>query len=183
MDVNDQIATNVGLVYQQLHRFKLSNDQDAESYAYEALHKAVITFNSEAGAAFSTYATCVIANALRVHLRKLNKKRQLHIVSYDEPVSPDDDDQRCLVDTIIYNDTAESTVIEKELREAVNVAFNKVFKTLSPTHSKVVTMWYKSKYDMSQKEIAEALHITQATVSIALSSFKHKLRMELEEYL
>ena len=87
MEVNDKIAANTGLIYKQLTAFNLLYDQDAESFAHEALWRAVKTFDESAGVAFSTYAVCCINNELRKHLRTLNRKRQLDVVSYDAPLS------------------------------------------------------------------------------------------------
>lgn len=182
MDINDQIAANLGLVYQQLIRFNLKDDQDAESYAYEALYKAVTTYDAAAGAAFSTYATCVIANTLRMHVRKANKKRQLEVVSYDTPVS-DEEYSGAFVDMLRQAEDTESTVLFNELSDVVANAFSDIYDTLSDTHKKIVSMWYESDYKMTQTEIARTLHLSQAMVSRVLSSFKYKLRVELEEYM
>ena len=182
MDINDQIAANLGLVYQQLIRFNLTTDQDAESYAYEALYRAIITYDTSAGTAFSTYAVCVIANELRKHLRTLNKKRQLDIVSYDTPVS-EDENAGAYVDTLRQAEDTESTVLFHELSGVVEESFNKVYDTLNETHRKIISMWYESDYKLTQSEIAKALHLSQPTVSKALSHFKYKLRLELEEYM
>lgn len=185
MDINDKIAANRGLIYQQLTRFNLQYDQDAESYAYEALYRAVITYNENAGAAFSTYAVCVIANALRKHLRTLNKKRQLDVVSYYETISAacNSDD---LIDAIPMPDAetdAEAVVIFKEFNCVVNKAFKKALKTLPSLQQSIVTTWYTSDCKMTQSELARALHTSQPTVSKALSVFKYRLKLELEEYM
>lgn len=182
MDINDQIAANLGLVYQQLIRFNLTDDQDAESYAYEALYKALTTYDESAGTAFSTYAICVISNTLRMHIRKINKKRQLDIISYNAPLS-DDEDSGTVIDKIKHADDTESTALFNELSGAVNDAFLKVYSTLNDTHKKVIYMWYESDYKLTQKEIATALRVSQPMVSRVLSGFKYKLRVELEEYL
>lgn len=182
MDINDQIAANLGLVYQQLRRFNLQDDQDAESYAYESLYRAVITYDKNAGTAFSTYATCVISNALRMHIRKLNKKRQLDVISYNIPLS-DEEDSGTIVDKIKYFEDTESTVLFNELHGAVSEAFIKVYETLNDNQKKAIFMWYESDYKMTQMEIAKALGVSQAMVSRTLSGFKHKLKIELEEYM
>ena len=182
MDINDQIAANLGLVYQQLIRFNLKDDQDAESYAYEALYHAILTYDKSAGAAFSTYAVCVIANELRKHLRTLNKKRQLDVVSYDEPTAQNDDSYT-LIDTIKHGEDAEATVLFTELSGAASEAFKRVYATLPDNHKKVISMWYDSDYKIKQTEIAKVLQLSQPMVSRILSSFKYKLRQELEEYM
>lgn len=180
-NINDIISDNTGLVYQQLHRFKMIDDQDAESLAYEALYKAALTYNGTA--AFSTYATCVIANALRMHIRKLNRKRQLDTVSYNALISEDAEDSGTFLDLIVQEDETEATVLFNELNGAVADAFNTIYSTLSDLHKKIILMWYESDYKVSQREVAIALNVSQALVSRAISSFKYKLRVELEDYL
>lgn len=182
MDINDQIARNKGLIYKQLHSFQLTYDQDAESIAYEALHKAILTYNKDAGTAFSTYATCVINNALRHHLRSLNKKRQLEVISYYAPLSPDDKDSTCLVDVLVHPDDAESILIDRESRVVINRAFNEEYLLLSDTHKKVVDLFFIVG-DMKQQDIAKAAGVTQATVSKIISAFRHRLKIRLEELM
>lgn len=182
MDINDQIAENLGLVYQQLRRFKLLDDPDAESFAYEALYKAVLTYDESTGYAFSTYAVCIIANALRKHLRTLNKKRQLHVISYEEPLDRHTDEGH-LVDVLVHAEDTESQIMRNELHEVSMEAFDEILETLSDRHRLIITKWYESEFKLTQTEIAKALGISQATVSKALSAFKHKLKVRLEEYL
>lgn len=182
MDVNDKIAANLGLVYQQLARFNLTNNQDAESFAYEALYRAVITFKEDAGNAFSTYAVCVIANELRKYLRTVNKKRQLEVISYYETIRTDSK-ELYLVDTIKSAEDTESLVLFEELSETVREAFIKVLLKMSDTQRKVVTLWYKTGCEMTQCEIANVLNVAQPTVSRAISIFKYKLKTELEDYV
>ena len=182
MDVNDKIAQNRGLIYKQLHAFQLLYDQDAESFAYEALHNAVLTYDKNAGAAFSTYATCVINNALRHHIRSLNKKRQLDVVSYYTPLSPDDEDSACLVDVLVHPDDAESVLIDKESRAIIRRAFSEEYNLLSDKHKKVAYLFFVAS-GMTQQDIAKSAGVTQATVSKIISAFRHRLKVRLEELM
>ena len=182
MDINDKIAANKGLVYKQLHAFQLLYDQDAESFAYEALYNAIRTYDEKAGAAFSTYATCVINNALRHHLRSLNKKRQLEVVSYYTPLSPDEEDSICLVDVLVHPEDAESVLIDKEARTTINKAFSEEYASLSDKHKLVVDLFFIEN-NMTQQEIAKAANVTQATVSRIISAFRHRLKVRLEELM
>lgn len=181
MDINDQIAANVGLVYKQLHRFNLVYDQDAESLAYEALYKAILSYNADTGNALSTYATCVIANALRMHLRSKNKKRQLEVISYDEPIADCEDYYR--VDTLRHADSTESLILNAELRDKIEEAKLIVLDGLTDTQRKVILLRYEADNPLTQREIAETLKVSQATVSKAISIFKYRLSKELEDYL
>lgn len=179
MDVNDQIAKHSGLIYKQLTAFNLLYDQDAESFAYEALHRAVLTFKPEAGNAFSTYAVCCINNELRKHLRTLNRKRQIEIVSYDAPLTSDE--SYCLADTLEQPESVEQTLISEESSRYIIAAFKTEYALLSPKHQRVVRMFYGYEGKVTQREIATSVGVTQATVSKIVSAFKHRVKLRMEE--
>lgn len=182
-NINDIISDNTGLIYQQLHRFKMIDDQDAESLAYEALYKAATTYDADAGSAFSTYATCVIANALRMHYRTCNKKRQLHTLSYNALVS-DDDESKTFEGMLTDSNTAEHNLLTSERSERIAAALNKVRSDLVvDSHIRIFDLWCDSDYIMKQSDIARELKVTQPCVSRVLSNIKYRLRVELEDYL
>lgn len=182
MDINEQIRSNLGLVYKQLHRFNLVDDPDAESFAYEALYKAIITYNSASGNAFSTYAVCVIANSLRLHIRNKTKKRQIVTISLNTPIGTDED-SIYLMDTIETKDSVEDILITKELSKKANECIAHILSEANETTRSIITEWYASDFRLPQKEIANKLGVSQAYVSRAISNFKYKLKVELEDYL
>ncbi len=179
MDINDQIAQHTGLVYKQLTVFNLLYDQDAESFAYEALYRAALTYDSTAGTAFSTYAVCCINNELRKHLRTINKKRQLDVVSYDAPISPND--AYCLADTLEHPESVEQTLLSEEASRRIVAAFKAEYELLSAKYKKVIRMFYGYDGKATQKEIATSVGFTQATVSKIVSAFKHRVKLRMEE--
>lgn len=181
MDVNDKIFENTGLVYKQLHAFQMLYDQDAESFAYEALYNAVVTYDDKTGTAFSTYAVCCINNALRKHLRTLNKKRQLDIVSYDAPITADDD-STAMIDVIPQLYTVEDTLLCTESCKFIRSVLVEEYEKLSEKHRLIVRLFLTKKADMNQQAIAKAAGVTQATVSKIVSAFRHKVKQRLEEY-
>lgn len=181
MDVNDKIAMHKGLIYKQLHAFQLLYDQDAESFAYEALHKAVLTYDAATGTAFSTYAVCVINNALRHHLRSLTRKRQLDVVSYYTPVAHGDKELP-LLDTLIQYESTEDCLINSERCSYILDAVYAEYELLSDKHKKIVRAFYDNA-SLNQQEIAKAAGVTQATVSKVISAFRHRLKVRLEELM
>lgn len=182
-DVNDRIAANTGLVYQQLTRFQMLNDQDAESFAYEALYRAVITFDESSGTTFSTYAVCCISNALRKHLRTFNRKRTLDVISYHEPIATEyDGDDIYLIDVLANTvDDAETSFIRNEECTRIYRAFEAERALLSPLHRKIIDIFYESDGKMPQKEVGVRVGTSQVTVSRAISQFRHRLKNRLEE--
>lgn len=181
-DLDTLIADNMGLVYTQLHRFNRMNDDEAFSQAMEALMNAARTFDASKGFKFSTYATVCIYNALGCYLRTLNKKRQILLVSYDEYLDNSEDLQ--LIDTLASDEpTPEEAILKEEQIIYVRKAFAKVLSEITnPTAKRVIEYWASQDFETSQTDMAKALGIAQPTVSRALSAFKHKMRLEMEEY-
>jgi RNA polymerase sigma factor (sigma-70 family) len=182
-DINDIISDNLGLVYSQLKRFELLHDQDAESAAYEALYNAVKTYDSNSSTKFSTYAICVIANALRMILRSRRNKKQLSVVSYNETYDCDDD-EKSFVDIMTDGESIEDIMLRAELRGEIYKALKNVYHELNEgTVKKVFVMWYKSDFKILQRDMAAALGVSQPSVNRALGIIKYKIRQELEDYL
>lgn len=182
MDINQQIYDNLGLVYTQLGRFGLYDDQDAESLAYEALHKALITYDSASKTAFSTYAVCVISNALRMHMRHKNRKRQIEYSSYDAHIGGTDSSVG--LDVLQGPDSTVQCFDNKELRRDIRRALRTVYDSLTTDNQRAVFLkWYDSDFSLTQKELASETGLAQASVSRMLSSFRYKLKQELEEYV
>ncbi len=181
-DINDTIAENLGLVYGQLKRFELLGDQDAESAAYEALYNAIVSYNDASSTKFSTYAICVIANAIRMVLRARRNKKQINTVSYHEPIG--DENEETFADVLSYGDTIDDVLLRNEMREDIYNAIMRVYNNLTTENAKrIFIMWYRSDFTATQRDIAEALNVSQPTVCRNLSIFKYKLKQELEDYL
>lgn len=179
--MDDIIATNMGLVYKQLHRFNLINDDEALSQAMEALWVAAKTFDASKNVQFSTYATACIYNALAMYIRSLNKKRQLHTVSYNEPLCAGSD--VALIDVLADTDTLEDAYIRKELMVRCKQVINeKLDKMPVGNQKKVILEWLESGDTTTQTEIAERVGISQAQVSRIIRIFKYQVRKELEDY-
>ena len=180
-DINELIAENLGLVYSQLRRFNMLDDQDAESLAYEALYKAIETYNPESGNNLSTYAVCVVSNALRSHNRYKNRKRQLQLISYNTVLQ---DEESELIDLLRVGDTAEDVIVRNELYERVNSTLSIIRSEItSPLHLSIFDTWYDNEFNITQTEIAKLVGTSQATVSATLGKFKYRIRKELEDYL
>ena len=178
------IADNMGLVYQQLRRFDRINDEDAYSYAMEGLFKAASTFDPNRGIQFSTYATTCICNALRMYLRTVRKNNHLVVVSYNAPIDESDNDSNELSELIATCESPEDTLVRQEkVRIIINTVERLIASTSSSVQRQILQLWWQSYCTMSQTELAEKFNTSQATVSRILAVFRHKLRQELEEFL
>ena len=178
--MDEIIANNIGLVYKQLHRFNLADDDEALSRAMEALWVAAKTFDKQKNIHFSTYATACIYNALVMYTRFLNKKRQITTKCYFEPAHGAENFR--LLDTLATDETPESSYIRKEHIAMCYKAINKVLND-SATQSQrdVISIWMDSDCKISQAAIAKQVGMSQAQVSRIIKVFKYQVKKELEE--
>ncbi len=177
-NIDKMISDNTGLVYAQLNRFGLRDDQDAESSAYGALHKAAMTYKPDKGVEFSTYATCCIYNALAGRLRSIKSQQSVEIVSLSDPVGFEEGNTTRL-DKICVDNSVESAFIKKEKNELLWQAINNAKDHLSGTSAKVIECWIQSDFTVKQKELASETGVSQSYISTALGQFKRYLREEL----
>ena len=178
MDINDTIRENIGLIAIQLKKLHLTHDQDAESLAYEALYKAVVNYDESYGYKFSTLASCYIYNALGSYIRKLNKKRQLEIISYNAPIG----DTGELLDIIYLPGEVSDDCIRRELYNTLNEAFTDVYNELTNQNKRAIVDYWKGKeYNCTATEVAKAVGVSQPYVSMTLSAFKYSLKKRMEE--
>lgn len=180
MDVESIITANMGLVYSSLHKFNLAYDQEAESYAMEGLYKAAVSFDKSRGYKFSTYAMVIIYNALRMHLRQVNKKKQIQEISYytESPAA----EGTYLLDTLTQGSGADAKSLSDEACKEIIDTFNKHIRSLHGLPRSIIRMFYANP-KMTQYEIATSLGVSQPTVSRAIATFLNKLRKDLEEYM
>lgn len=180
MDINEIIYNNTGLVYKQLSRFNLTNDQDAESLSFEALYNAAVGFEPDKGVKFSTYATVCIYNAIGCYLRAKNRQRRLDVVSYNVTVDSTGDEY---LDLLPGENDSEETYLKKELYQHIRAAFNKHYDKLANGKQRdILTEWKKSDFTSPTVEIAKKLGMSQSYVSQVINRFKYVLRKELEDY-
>lgn len=127
------IANNMGLVYMQLHSLNLAYDDEAFSHAMEGLMNAARSYEPDKGVQFSTYASVCIYNAIQMLIRKRNAKKQLTVVSYEEPLF--EDGPTCL-EVLVGAECLEDCYIRKELILAVRNAFDKLLGNMQPSNKK-----------------------------------------------
>ena len=182
MDIDQLIADNMGLVYSQLHRFNMQDDDNAFSFGVEALMNAAKTFDASKGFTFATYATVCIYNALAHYLRSLNKKRQLSVVFYEDTIDGNAD--ITYIDVLADPDTPETEYLKKELYAELWKAYDRAFEALRSDAAKaIISKWRESDFTIQQTELANEVGVTQSNVSRILSAFKYRLKKEMEAYL
>lgn len=175
-NVEELIKMNYGLMRKQLKRFHLVSDPDAISIAYEALYKAIMTFEPLKNNMFSTYASVCIYNALGSYIRIL--KNQIKTISYETPIEGD----LALIDILESNDTADGRVLVDSGISDIDKAVSEALKELSnPLHRAIVDTWVESGFTLTHVKIAEKEGCTQSYVSQIIKRFKHSLKNKLEE--
>lgn len=181
MDTEALIVDNIGLVYHMLHKFNKAYDDEAFSYAMEALMKAAITFDESKHIKFSTYASVCIYNGINYYMRKLYREDNIEIVSMEAPIS--DNPDLTVADTICSEDTPERTLLRSELNTVVRDAIAKVLsETTNRKAVEAIEYWRSTDFTASQCEIAKYVGVAQPTVSRFISVFKYKMKLELEGY-
>jgi len=175
--VEELIKLNAGLIGKQLKKFGLVGDPEALSIGYEALYKAIMTFNTSRSSKFSTYATVCIYNSLGSYVRSLNTAINKNTISYDAPV---DDEGTTYLDSFKSTLTADGKLLEeagvKEIMQCVELCIAEVN---NKTQRSILEYWRKSKFKATQREIASELNCSQSYVSQTLNQFRCNLKNKL----
>lgn len=184
--VNKLVEDNVRLVYAQLAKWSLLDNQDAESDAFLALWKAADTFDASKGYAFSTYAYTCINNAIRQLLRAHKSTRQLRTIALETLHDTDDDrsNDAAMEQMLSCHETPESSLLFEELQSVVSEKSLLVYnRTSSDRQRAIVAQWLAADCKINQAEIAERLGVSQSYVSRSITTYKNNLKKALKGYL
>lgn len=182
-DIDTTIRENLGLVWAQLKKLNVLFDQDAESIGYEALYRAAATYDVKQGYKFSTYATCCIYNALGSYIRTLNKKRKLNVISYNSIAYCEDNVNHEFIELFASDVNVAEELERCELICRVQQAYNDVYNKLAPGKQRdIISVWHGSGYEMSNKEVARLIGVSQPYVNQVINTFKNKIKKKLEDY-
>ena len=173
------IEHNLRLVVYIAKRFENTgiNIEDLISIGTIGLIKAVNTFNSGKNIKLATYASRCIENEILMHLRKVGSQRTE--LSFDEPLNTDWDGNELLLSDILGTDEDEvSRPLEDDadrqmLREAI--------AQLSPREQSIILMRFglPGGREYTQKEVAEAMGISQSYISRLEKRIIERLRREM----
>ena len=156
--------------------------EDLISIGTIGLIKAINTFDPVKKIKLATYASRCIENEILMYLRR-NNKTKLE-VSIDEPLNVDYDGNELLLsdvlgteEDIIYRGI-ESEVEEQLLREAI--------KKLSGRERTIVELRFglgtKNGEEMTQKEVADLLGISQSYISRLEKKIMKRLKKEIVKF-
>ena len=175
------IEHNLRLVVYIARRFdgKGVMTEDLVSIGSIGLIKAIRSFDPEKNIKLATYASRCIENEILMYLRKMSAARAE--VSIDEPLSVDWDGNELLLSDVLGTD-ADSVgrdVEREEERRILHLAVEK----LSPREKQILEMRFGmgGSAEMTQKEVADALGISQSYISRLEKKIIRRLRCEIEK--
>ena len=175
------IEHNLRLVVYISKRFENTGimPEDLISIGSIGLIKAIKTFNKDKNIKLATYASRCIENEILMYLRKNNVQR--NEISLDEPLNIDWDGNELLLSDILGTD---SDCVYKDLEsDAEKQLLAQAMKTLSPREKEITEMRYgiNSKKEMTQKEVADKLGISQSYISRIEKKIISHLKKEIEK--
>ena len=153
--------------------------EDLISIGTIGLIKAINTFNPEKNIKLATYASRCIGNEILMYLRRNNKTRME--VSIDEPLNVDWDGNELLLSDILGTD---EDVIYRDIEDETEKSLLKyAISRLSPRERKIVELRYGLKdvdgNEMTQKEVADLLGISQSYISRLEKKIMKRLKKEI----
>lgn len=173
------IEHNMRLVIYVAKRYDtdLANLEDLVSIGTMGLIKAIKTFNSDKKIKLATYASRCIENEILMFLRK-NSKRKFE-VSLDEPLNRDAEGNELLLQDIIP--TAEVSVVDTLDDNRRKAELLEAIKDLSEREQEIIAMRFGlfDRQELTQKETADLLGISQSYISRLEKRIIQKLRLSL----
>lgn len=151
--------------------------EDLVSVGTIGLIKAINSFNADKQIKLATYASRCIENEILMYLRKLSKRKQE--VSLDEPLNVDGEGNELLLADVlgtdpdaVYNDI--ETQVERQLLEVG-------LSRLSKREQQIIEMRFglDGEDEMTQKEVADVLGISQSYISRLEKKIISRLKREI----
>lgn len=156
--------------------------EDLISIGTIGLIKAINTFNPGKNIKLATYASRCIENEILMYLRR-NNKTKLE-VSIDEPLNVDWDGNELLLSDILGTD---EDVIYKDIEtEVERKLLNKAIEHLSGRERTIVELRFgintKNGIELTQKEVADLLGISQSYISRLEKKIMKRLKKEIVRF-
>ncbi len=176
---NRLIEHNLRLVVYVAKRYdnNLFNLEDLISIGTLGLIKAINTFKCDKNIKLATYASRCIENEILMFLRK--KARYKNEISLDEPLNFDYDGNELLLGDVLSLEQEEviSDMNDTDDKEALLEAVEK----LKPREKEILNMRFglNGQEELTQKEVAELLGISQSYISRLEKKIIKKLKVGL----
>ena len=153
--------------------------EDLISIGTIGLIKSINTYNREKNIKLATYASRCIENEILMYLRRNNKTKME--VSIDEPLNVDWDGNELLLSDILGTD---EDVIYKDLeKEAERKLLKKAIEQVHDREKLIIRLRFglgnRSGKEMTQKEVADYLGISQSYISRLEKRIMKRLKKEM----
>ena len=155
--------------------------EDLISIGTIGLIKGINTFNPEKKIKLATYASRCIENEILMYLRR-NNKIKLE-VSIDEPLNVDWDGNELLLSDILGTD---EDIIYRDMEDEVEIRLlREALDRLSKRERQIICLRYgigtKDGIEMTQKEVADLLGISQSYISRLEKKIMIRLKKEIQK--
>lgn len=175
------IVHNLRLVVYIAKKFesKTASVEDMISIGTIGLIKAVGTYRTDKNIKLATYASRCIENEILMYLRKNGAQRTE--VSFDEPLNTDWDGKELLLSDVLGTD---SDVVMRPIEADVDrQLLQTAVSHLSPRERDIITMRFGlgGIKELTQKEVADRLGISQSYISRLEKRIILRLRRELQK--
>ena len=152
--------------------------EDLVSIGTLGLIKAVNTFRADKNIKLATYASRCIENEILMYIRKRGNVR--NEVSIDEPLNVDWDGNELLLSDVLGSEE-DGVACELERREEREV-IRRAISRLSEREQEIICLRYGfgGGRELTQKEVADRLGISQSYISRLEKKIIAKLREEIE---
>lgn len=180
---NTLIVHNLRLVVFIAKKFQSTkiNIEDLISIGSMGLIKGVQTFNPEKNIKLATYASRCIENEILMFLRKNQRAKQEY--SLDEVLSIDSEGNEMVLADVLWSEETES--LEKLTDEEDIENLYKAISKLNKREKEIIIMRFGlfGHEEMTQKEVADALGISQSYISRLEKRIFEKMRQEIASYV
>ncbi len=177
------VEHNLRLVVYIAKRFESTGIgiEDLISIGTIGLIKSINTFRADKNIKLATYASRCIENEILMYIRKNSGQR--HEVSIDEPLNTDWDGNELLLSDVLGSDEVDITteIVEREERDIIRACVAE----LEERERTIIELRYGlgGETELTQKEVADLLGISQSYISRLEKKIIAKLRERLASKL
>ena len=177
------VEHNLRLVVYIARRFENTGTslEDLISIGTIGLMKAIGTYRMEKNIKLATYASRCIENEILMHIRKISNQKAE--VSLDEPINQHGDGNELLLSDILG--TGEDEIFAPLEAAADLTALRQALEELPGRERELIGMRYglDGQKELTQKEIAQKLGISQSYISRLEKKILGKLRREFQRQM
>ena len=177
------ISHNLRLVVYLAKKFENTGVcvEDLISIGTIGLIKGINTFNPDKKIKLATYASRCIENEILMYLRR-NSRTKLE-VSFDEPLNMDWDGNELLLSDILGTD---EDIIYKDIETEAEITLLKsAMKVLDDRERQIIEVRFginsRENKELTQKEVADILGISQSYISRLEKKIMVRLRKEMQK--